>query len=97
VTAADLPQLCLALVVVIAAARLFGLLARKAGQPEVVGEILAGILLGPSVVGEAVAATMFPTDIRSTLATLGNIAVCIFMFFVGLHFDRDLLGGRPGS
>ncbi len=93
-TAADLPQVCLALAIVIAAARLFGLLARKAGQPEVVGEILAGILLGPSVVGDAAAAAMFPTDVRSSLATLANVAVCVFMFFVGLHFDRALLRGQ---
>ena len=93
-TAADLPQLCLALAIVILAARIFGMLASRAGQPEVVGEILAGILLGPSVIGQAAAGALFPTDVRSALATLANIAVCVFMFFVGLHFDRDLLRGQ---
>lgn len=93
-TAVDLPQLFMALAVVIVAARLFGLLARKAGQPEVVGEILAGILLGPTLIGGAVVGTVFPTDIRTTLAALANIAVCVFMFFVGLHFERDLLRGQ---
>ncbi len=92
--ATDLPRLLLALAVIVAAARLFGLMARKAGQPEVVGEILAGILLGPTFAGGAVATAVFPADIRPVLASLADIAVCVFMFYVGLHFDRSLLRGQ---
>lgn len=93
-TAADLPQLALSLAVIVAAAWLFRLLARRAGQPEVVGEIIAGILLGPTVAGGAVTTALFPVEIRQTLGSLADVAVCVFVFFVGLHFDRNLLRGQ---
>jgi Kef-type K+ transport system membrane component KefB len=94
VNPAHLPELMLALVVIVAAARLFGTLARKLGQPAVIGEILAGILLGPTLAGGAITAAIFPASVRPALSVLADIGVCVFMFFVGLHVDRDLLRGQ---
>jgi len=94
VSPAELPELLLALVVIVAAARLLGALASLLGQPAVIGEIVAGILLGPTLVGGTVTAAIFPSGVRPALATLANIGVCVFMFFVGLHLDRGLLRGQ---
>jgi K+:H+ antiporter len=91
---AHLPELILALAVIVVAARLFGVLARRLGQPAVTGEILAGILLGPTLAGGAVTAAVFPSYVRPALSVLADIGVCVFMFFVGLHVDRDLLRGQ---
>jgi Kef-type K+ transport system membrane component KefB len=82
----------LALIVVLA--RLFGAAARRLGQPPVIGEILAGILVGPTLFGKGSSAAVFPTDIRPMLAALANVGVAIFMFMVGLELNRRLLRGR---
>jgi Kef-type K+ transport system membrane component KefB len=87
-------RLLLALVVIIASARLLGALARRLGQPAVIGEILGGILLGPTLFGGAVTEAVFPADVRPTLSTLASIGVCVFMFLVGLHLDHDMLRGQ---
>jgi len=87
-------RLLLALVVIIASARLLGALARRLGQPAVIGEILGGILLGPTLFGGAVTEAVFPADVRPMLSTLASIGVCVFMFLVGLHLDHRLLSGQ---
>jgi Kef-type K+ transport system membrane component KefB len=94
VNPAELPALLLALAVIVAAARLLGWLAHRLGQPEVIGEIVAGILLGPSLAHGVVTAAMFPAGVRPALTALANVGICIFMFFVGLHLDRELLRGQ---
>ncbi|MGH3217134.1 MAG: cation:proton antiporter [Streptosporangiaceae bacterium] len=94
VSPAHLPELILALAVIVVAARLFGVLARRLGQPAVTGEILAGILLGPTLAGGATTAAVFPSYVRPALSMLADCGVCVFMFFVGLHVDRDLLRGQ---
>jgi Kef-type K+ transport system membrane component KefB len=94
VTPAELPALLLALAVIVAAARLLGWLARGLGQPAVIGEIVAGILLGPTLAGGVVTAAIFPADVRPALTAIANVGVCVFMFFVGLHLDRELLRGQ---
>jgi Kef-type K+ transport system membrane component KefB len=91
---AELPALLLALAVIVIAARLLGSLAHRLGQPAVIGEIVAGILLGPTLAGGVVASAIFPAGVRPALTTLANVGVCIFMFFVGLHLDRELLRGQ---
>lgn len=87
-------RLLLALVVVIVCARLLGALARRLGQPAVIGEILGGILLGPTLFQGAITRAVFPTDVRPTLATIASVGVCVFMFLVGLHLDHRLLRGQ---
>ncbi|MGW5714856.1 cation:proton antiporter [Amycolatopsis sp. NPDC003865] len=81
----------LALIVVLA--RLAGRLARVLGQPAVIGEIVAGILAGPSLFHGAVANTLFPVGIRPHLTGLASVGLVLFMFAVGLEFDHERLRG----
>jgi Kef-type K+ transport system membrane component KefB len=71
-----------------------GRLVRGIGQPPVVGELAAGILLGPSVFGAlapAWAARVFTPDSRSVIGELAQAAVLVFMFLVGLELDTAIL------
>src|SRR4051794_16729475 len=88
------PTLVLALAVIVVVARAFGTVARRLGQPVVIGEILGGILLGPTLFGGAVTNALFPAAVRPPLAMLANVGVCVFMFLVGLELNRDLLRGQ---
>ncbi|GAB3578791.1 hypothetical protein GCM10027445_46450 [Amycolatopsis endophytica] len=81
----------LALIIVVA--RLFGMLARRFGQPAVIGEVLAGICLGPTLLG-GLSGTLFPADVRPLLSALAQVGVALFMFTVGLDVDRKLLRGQ---
>jgi K+:H+ antiporter len=87
-------MLLLDLAVIVVLARLLGVLARRLGQPVVIGEIVGGILLGPTLFGGAITRTVFPAGVRPSLATLATIGVCTFMFLVGLDLNRDLLRGQ---
>jgi Kef-type K+ transport system membrane component KefB/nucleotide-binding universal stress UspA family protein len=90
-------RLLLAILVILIAARLVGTAARRIRQPEVVGEIVAGILLGPSALGAIwpeATAFLFPEVIMPFLDVLANIGLIFFMFLVGLELDARLLRGR---
>lgn len=82
------------LALILLLARGLGHLATLVLQPPVVGEILAGVLLGPTLLNGAIADTLFPSDIRPLLAGLANVGVALFMFGVGLEIDTDTLRGR---
>jgi Kef-type K+ transport system membrane component KefB len=85
----------LALVLVVAA--VFAALARRCGQPAVVGQILAGLILGPSVLGRLpghLVGRLFPAATLSSLNVLAQIAVAIFMFSVGYELELRTLRGR---
>ncbi len=115
------------LVIILVAARFFGSAARRIGQPAVVGEIIAGVVLGPSVLGpkllalrpdlsanlfgipmpllceQALANTtiqaslttcLFPPQSRAVLNGIGQLALLLFMFLVGLELDLDQLKGK---
>ncbi|MEU1400360.1 cation:proton antiporter [Micromonospora zamorensis] len=82
---------------ILAVAHLLGGLARRFDQPPVVGEILAGILLGPSIFHGAIFGTLFPVDIRPALNALAYIGVAVFMFVVGLELDHRLLRANRGT
>jgi Kef-type K+ transport system membrane component KefB len=85
------------IVVVVVAARLCGRLAARFGQPKVIGEIVAGILLGPSLLGWAapgLSASLFPPASLGTLKLLAEVGVLLFMFVVGLELDLESLRGR---
>lgn len=86
--------LLLALAVIILVARVLGLLCRRIGQPEVIGEIAGGILLGPTLFHGAITRTLFPADIRPSLTTIAGVGVCVFMFLVGLHLADSPLSGQ---
>ncbi|WP_370964536.1 cation:proton antiporter [Amycolatopsis sp. cg9] len=78
-------------VIIVAVARLLGALLTRIGQPAVIGEILAGIVLGPTLMGESLNAALFPADVRPVLSWLANVGVIVFLFFIGLELDRSLL------
>jgi Kef-type K+ transport system membrane component KefB len=82
------------LIVVLGAALLCGRLARALGQPAVIGEMTAGLLLGPSVLGWAwpgASALLFPPDSLSGLTLLSQIGILLFLFGVGLDLDFGAL------
>lgn len=82
--------------VVILAGRLVGRAVAYIGQPVVVGEIAAGLALGPSVLGAwfpTAATALFPDASLPALKLLGQIGVILFMFRVGLDLDRVALRG----
>ncbi|MGY1734397.1 cation:proton antiporter [Geodermatophilus sp. SYSU D01045] len=85
------------LAVIMVIARLMGRLAVKVGQPAVVGEIVAGILLGPTLLGALpgdLDLLLFPTDIRPFLNVLAQLGLVLFMFLVGLEVDLSFMRGR---
>ncbi len=92
-----LSRLFLQLVIIIAAARLVGGLFAKLGQPSVIGEMAAGILLGPSLLGwlapEAFLC-IFPADTLGALRLLSQVGVCLFMFAVGMELNMAQVRGK---
>jgi len=93
----SLSILLLQLVVIILAARLFGSLFRLVGQPRVMGEIVAGVVLGPSVLGllsPGALEFLFPTSSLDALRLLSQIGVALFMFVVGMELDLPHLRKR---
>ena len=88
-------QLFLAdLAIIILLARLLGMAAKRLGQPPVIGEIIAGILLGPTLFNGKITATLFPMTLRQPLSALANLGVVMFMFAVGYLLDLRLIRGR---
>lgn len=87
----------LALAVVVIAGRLLGNLLARIGQPPVIGEVLSGILLGPSLLGRLAPGAeiyLFPADARPALAVIAELGVVLYMFLVGLEFDASSLRRR---
>jgi Kef-type K+ transport system membrane component KefB/nucleotide-binding universal stress UspA family protein len=90
-------RLILQIAVILVASRIVGLAFRRIGQPQVVGEMVAGILLGPSLLGwvaPGVFGLLFPPDSLPALNALSQIGLLLFMFLVGVEFDPALLRGR---
>lgn len=86
-----------ALAVVLAATTLCGRLAMLIRQPRVVGEMVAGVLLGPPLLGAlapGVEAHLFPVDVKNVLYVLSSIGLTFYMFLVGSSLDHHLIGGR---
>lgn len=81
-------------IIILALAGVFGYLFRLIGQPSVIGEILGGILLGPSFLGwiaPSLFETIFPSSSLSTLELLSQLGLCLFMFIIGMEIDITLL------
>jgi Kef-type K+ transport system membrane component KefB len=90
-------RLLVALPVVLAACYLAGRVVRRAGQPEVIGEILAGVLLGPSLLGlvwPAGFAWLFPPPVVSAVGTLAQLGLIFFMYLVGTEMNLDAVRRR---
>ncbi|MFE4515695.1 cation:proton antiporter [Kitasatospora sp. NPDC056783] len=71
-----------------------GRLAALLRQPPVIGEIVAGVLLGPTLFHGQLAATLFPADVRPLLTGVADLGVALFMFLVGLELETAVLRGR---
>jgi len=82
----------LALIIVLA--RLFGAAARRVGQPPVIGEIIAGLVLGPTIWGMQFTHTLFPDSLLPPLTAIANLGLALFMFVVGFEVDLGLVRGR---
>src|SRR5271170_7177467 len=95
--------------IIIAAAWAFGRLGKKIGQPLAVGEIAAGIILGPSVLGvicnwlsvhlnspdiSAFPAKLFPKETQTSLQLLGKLGLIFLLFQVGMEFDYSHLRAK---
>ncbi|WP_413560391.1 cation:proton antiporter [Bdellovibrio sp. HCB209] len=84
----------LTLLIVIAVARFFGMIFRKIGQPSVMGEVLGGIILGPSVVGyffPGFTASVFHGDAMVFLKHIAEIGITLYLFVMGLEMDLPRL------
>jgi Kef-type K+ transport system membrane component KefB len=75
-------------------ARLTGLLLARLGQPVVIGEILAGILLGPTLLGHLTGHHLFPATVLPSLTTLADMGLVLFMFVIGLEVDQTLVRSK---
>jgi Kef-type K+ transport system membrane component KefB len=87
----------MALAVAIMMVRALGLTARRLGQPLVVGEIIAGCLLGPSVLGwvsPQFFAFVFPPEAIAFLGVFARVAIVLYMFLAGLDLEPKLLRGQ---
>ena len=90
----------LQILIIVLFGRMLGALLRRLGQPAVIGEIAAGILLGPSAFGAFAPdafARVFPASSMPMLVALSQIGLILFMFLVGLEFAPDLLRERRRS
>jgi Kef-type K+ transport system membrane component KefB len=84
----------LQLAAILAVCRACGWLLRRAGQPAVIGEMVAGVVLGPSVFGAlhpAWSAALFPPESKPVLFATAQLGLTLYMFAVGLEFRADLL------
>ncbi|NKQ27393.1 cation:proton antiporter [Streptomyces galbus] len=86
-------SLLFGLAAIVLLARVLGMLARRLNQPAVIGEVLAGIALGPTLFHGAISDALFPADIRPLLSALAAVGVVVFMFLVGLEWDAGMIRG----
>src|SRR5215472_7619810 len=86
--------LCAALAIIVASARVFGWLFGKVGQPPVVGEIFAGVILGPSLGGRlypGAIRTLLTPQTSSILSAMAQVGLVLLMLLIGLEFPFDRL------
>lgn len=89
-----LAMLLLQIISIILVARFFGILFRKIGQPSVIGEIVAGIVLGPSLLGNyfpEISSFLFPVASLGNLGVVSQLGLVLFMFVVGMELDLKIL------
>jgi Kef-type K+ transport system membrane component KefB len=86
--------------VILIACRVVGMLAKRIGQPQVVGEMIAGVLLGPSLLGAVWPEStklIFTPESRGILYTGAQLGVGLYMFVVGLEFNTGHFRSRARS
>ncbi|MCP2163534.1 cation:proton antiporter [Goodfellowiella coeruleoviolacea] len=94
------PTFFLAVVVILLACRVVVLVVARLGQPPVVGEMIAGVLLGPSLVGlisPGLQETLFPQQLKPVLYVVGQIGLVAFMFQAGHEFKSHRTGRIAGT
>lgn len=67
------------------------------GQPPVIGEVVAGIFLGPSLLGPKISALILPPAVAPYLGVIAELGVILYMFTIGLELHGDLIRGRAGA
>ncbi|MGH9579798.1 MAG: cation:proton antiporter, partial [Terriglobales bacterium] len=90
----------LQLAFILTVCRVVGWVARRVGQPQVVAEMIAGVLMGPSLLGlllPDVHAFLFPAASKGILYAVSQVGLVFYMFLVGLEFDLDLIRNRMRS
>jgi Kef-type K+ transport system membrane component KefB len=93
-------QLFLQLAFILGAIRVVGLLSVRLGQPQVVGEMIAGVLIGPSLFGQLFPeeqALLFPPEGMSILYAIAQVGLVLYMFLIGCEFDLELIRNRLRS
>lgn len=86
--------------VILLVCQLLGIVGRRAGQPQVVSEMIAGVLLGPSLLGlffPAVSQAIFPPETLRVLFPISQLGLATYMFVVGLEFRVDIVERRLRS
>lgn len=89
--------LLIQIIAVLLMVRLFGFLFKHIGQPGVIGEIVAGIVLGPSVLGyffPDVFQALFPPESLTNLELLSQVGLVLFMFVIGMELDFSVLKNK---
>lgn len=91
----DFLQLISILIIILVAAKLAGFISRRLGQPSVFGELLIGVLLGPSLIDVTNLGFISSTHLADTIHELGEIGVLLLMFLAGLELHiKDLTRSR---
>src|SRR6185312_11661261 len=96
----DLLLLLVQVVLILGLSRIMGMLFARMRQPQVIGEMIAGIMLGPSLLGRLSHPTfnvLFPDSGIELLNTLSQLGVIFFLFLVGLEFEMELVRNRGRS
>ncbi|MCE7072782.1 cation:proton antiporter [Dyadobacter sp. CY327] len=92
-----LATLLLQIITIILVARIFGWICKSIGQPTVIGEIAAGIFLGPSLLGmyfPEFSTFLFPTQSLGNLQFLSQVGLILFMFIIGMELDLKVLKSK---
>lgn len=95
-----LAMLLAQIVTIVLVARLFGWICTKIGQPTVIGEMIAGIVLGPSLLGlyfPEFSEALFPEVSKDNLKFLSQIGLILFMFIVGMELDLKVLRNKASD
>ncbi len=90
----------LQLAFIVATCRIVGLLAKRVGQPQVVAEMIAGVLIGPSLFGlffPGLQGYLFPKTSMSIIYGVSQVGLVLYMFLIGLEFQVDLIRQRLRS